>query len=236
MNSQAALAVLRPRYGARADLAVSPLLDDAGHAALDALTRQDAALPGGMRACFHPTPALTAIDMDLGAGTAARGSKTRTLLEANRAALPALARQIRLRNLSGAILIDLAGLSVPRRSALADDLAAALAPDPVGPRLLGFTRLGFAEITRPRGAPPLHELLATPHAAGLAALRQAAAESAARPHLALALRAAPSVADALHADSLALAELTAQTGRAMPILRDATLSPLSWTLEPALHA
>ena len=77
----------------------------------------------------------------------------------NRALLPALARQIRLRNLSGAILVDLAGLPARRRAALGPALAEALADDPARPRLLGFTALGLAEIVRPRVHPPLHELL-----------------------------------------------------------------------------
>jgi Ribonuclease G/E len=38
-------------------------------------------------------------------------------------------------------------------------LAAALARDPLKPRLLGFSHLGFAEISRPRIRPPLHEML-----------------------------------------------------------------------------
>ena len=45
----------------------------------------------------HPTPALTAIDLDLATATATRATKSRTHDQANRAALPALARQIRLR-------------------------------------------------------------------------------------------------------------------------------------------
>jgi len=40
--------------------------------------------------------------------------------DANRAAIPALARQVRLRNLGGAIVIDLAGMPIRRRAALAE--------------------------------------------------------------------------------------------------------------------
>ena len=106
------------------------------------------------------------------AATAAREGKAVAQLAVNRAVVPALARQIRLRNLSGAILVDFAGLPSRRRPALGTGLAAALAEDPLRPRLLGFTALGLAEIVRPRVHPPLHELLAGPHAAGLAALRR----------------------------------------------------------------
>ena len=135
--------------------------------------RCQARLAGCHRA--HRRPGI-AIDVDTAAATAARQAKPALQEAANRAALPALCRQIRLRNLSGAILIDLAGLSSRRRIALAAPLLRdALAADPLGPKLLGFTAGGLAEIHRPRIHPPLHELLAGPHAAGLAALRRVAA-------------------------------------------------------------
>lgn len=124
------------------------------------LETPEIALPGGARATIAPTPALTAIDIDAGAATAERGGKTASQARLNRAIIPELARQIRLRNLGGAILIDFAGMKPAARAALGPDLAAALAPDPLKPRLLGFTALGFAEVLRPRIRPPLHELLA----------------------------------------------------------------------------
>ena len=117
------------------------------------------ALPGGARATITPTPALTAIDIDAGAATAERGGKAASQARLNRAIIPELARQIRLRNLGGAILIDFAGMKASSRAALSPDLAAALAHDPLKPRLLGFTILGFAEVLRPRIRPPLHEIL-----------------------------------------------------------------------------
>jgi ribonuclease G len=163
-------------------------------------------LPGGLRAGFFPTPALTAIDMDGAATTAARGSKMAVQFAANRAALPALARQIRLRNLSGAILVDFAGLPIKRRAALGAAFAASLQSDPVRPRLLGFTLLGLAEIARPRTTAPLHEKLAGAHAAGLAALRALSQRLRHAPSLRPALRAAPVVTVALEADKAALAD------------------------------
>lgn len=117
------------------------------------------ALPGGARATITPTPALTAIDIDAGAATAERGGKAASQARLNRAVIPELARQIRLRNLGGAILIDFAGMKASSRAALGPDLAAALARDPLKPRLLGFTVLGFAEVLRPRVRTPLHEIL-----------------------------------------------------------------------------
>ncbi len=229
-------AALRPLLGARLRLvpaagfvpAETPpaLLDQAA-----ALGGAEVALPGGLRASIHPTPALVAIDVDTAGAGAGRG-KAAAQFEGNRLAIPVLARQIRLRALSGAILIDLAGLPVRRRAALAPVLAAALAEDPGAPRLLGFTALGLAEVLRPRGPPPLHELLRGPHASGLLALRAlvaAGGAGAAAPELA----AAPDVAAALAADPEALAAASLRLGRAVATRPDPTLAAGTWRLRSA---
>jgi Ribonuclease G/E len=230
LDDAALAAVLRPKLGAR--LRVVPAAFDAMVAeAVASLAEPEAPLPGGARLSVHPTPALTAIDIDLGAATAARGGKARTQLAANRALLPALARQIRLRNLSGAILVDLAGLSAARRARLGPALQAALDDDPLAPRLLGFTALGLAEILRPRVHPPLHETLTGPHAAGLAALRAADAALAAQPHVVPLLLVASAVETALRADPAALADWQRRTGRPFPVRADASLRGWDWRME-----
>jgi ribonuclease G len=223
-DDPAFVALLRPRLGERVSLGRGVPDEDLATQA-EALAGPDAALPGGLRASFHPTPALVAVDVDTAAGTAGRQPKAAALLALNRAALPALAAQLRLRNLSGAILVDLAGLSPKRRAGLGPELAAALAADPLRPRLLGFTQLGFAEIVRPRAHPPLHELLAGPHAAGLAALRALEREEATR------LRAAPDVAAALQGDAVARADLARRTGRSLILRVDPGLASCGWALE-----
>jgi Ribonuclease G/E len=124
-----------------------------------ALAEPVCALPGGARAVITPTPALTAIDIDGGSATAERAEKARSQARLNQDLIPELARQIRLRNLGGAILIDFAGMKAAARASLGPALEAALATDPLRPRLLGFTRLGFAEILRPRIRPALHEIM-----------------------------------------------------------------------------
>ena len=228
-DDAALVAALRPALGERVAL-VPRAFDEATASAVAALAEPEADLPGGMRCHIYPTPALTAIDLDLGAATAERGGKGAVHQAANRTALPALARQIRLRNLSGAILLDMAGLSPKRRAALGPDLVAALADDPLRPRLLGFTALGLAEIVRPRVHPPLHELLAGPHAAGLEALRQLAAEIAARPGRAPALAAAPSVVAAMQDDVAARADLARRAGRPLMLRSDPALAPCGWRI------
>jgi Rne/Rng family ribonuclease len=188
-------------------------------------------LASGARLHIEPTRALTAIDVDAGGIVASRQAKTAAHLSANQAMVGPVARQIRLRNLSGAILVDFAGLQARRRATLGPALAAALAEDPLRPRLLGFTGLGLAEIVRPRVHPPLHEMLAGPHAAGLAALRQAVAEVATTPHRAVALRATPNVVAALQRDGEALADLARRSGRPLMLRSDPGLRMDEWVIE-----
>jgi Ribonuclease G/E len=228
VDDPALFAVLRPAYAARLRLA-----RPAWHAALEmeigGLADPDFALPHGLRATVARTAALTAIDIDGGPATAARAEKTRAQMAANLAALPELARQIRLRNLSGAVLIDFAGMPAKRRAALAPALTEALRADSQQPRLLGFTQLGFAEILRPRVAPPLADVLTGPHAEGLRALRQAASLCAAEPGR---LRAAPAVIAALERDAGALAELARGATYPLILTSDPTLNLDGWNLEP----
>ena len=198
---------------------------------VQALTQPDVDPRNGARLHIQPTPALVAIDVDAGGAVAPRQGKVASHLAANLAVLPVLARQIRLRNLSGAILVDFAGLPARRRISLAPALRAALAEDPLRPRLLGFTVLGLAEIVRSRVHPPLHELLAGPHAAGLAALRRIAAEVASPPHRMPALRASPAIAAALQGDAEALADLARRAGRGLILRSDPNLPETAWTIE-----
>lgn len=205
--------------------------DAALEAAVAALAEPQAALPGGILAHIQPTRALVAIDLDLPA-TAERQPKAHVQRAANRAALPGLARQIRLRNLSGAILIDPAGMAVRARAGLLPGLAEALAGDPLQPRLLGLTGLGLIEVVRPRVHPPLHALVAGPHAAGLRALRALDAAQAADPAARLRLRAAAEVARLLEQDTCARDDLARRTGRPLMVLSDPGLGPGQAFAEP----
>lgn len=200
---------------------------------VDGLAQSEIALPGGMRASIHPTPALVAIDLDGGGSSAGRAPKPVAQLAANRAAIGPLLHQIRLRNLSGAILIDPAGLPAKKRPALAVEIEAALADDPLRPRLLGFTRLGLAEIVRARIHPPLHELLEGPHAAGLEALAQAARLVATAPHRLPVLAAGLGVAAALERDGFARDALARRAGRPISIRIDPSLPPNGWKFDYA---
>lgn len=230
VDDAALLVRFRPWLSARLSLS-SKLIADNIADQIEALAQSTVDLPGGSHLHIHPTPALVAIDVDAGAAVATGRVRTAAHLAINRSVIPALAQQIRLRNLSGAILVDFAGLPARRRAALGPALAAALANDPLHPRLLGFTALGLAEIVRPRVHPPLHELLAGPHAAGLDALRRIAAEHAAAPHRLPALRASPAVIAAVQADAEALPDLARRAGRPLIMHADPRLHATEWVTE-----
>jgi hypothetical protein len=223
-------AALAATPGLRASI-VSRVFDDAIADAIDALSQPIVDLPSGARLSIWPTPALVAIDVDGGGALAGSGGARLRHEALNRAVLPVLAEQIRLRNLSGGIVVDLAGLAARKRVALAADFAAALATDPLQPKFLGFTALGLAEIVRQRVHPPLHELLSGPLAAGLAALRGLLAACDQNPRAMPAIRAHPAVVSALHADSAALPDLTRRTGRAATLRSDPSLPWEAWMLE-----
>jgi ribonuclease G len=203
------VARLRVTLGDRMQAQHGTVFDEAIEGEFAALAESAVALPGGGVLHIQTTRALTALDVD--SGSAGDG-----LARFNEAALPEIARQIRLRNLSGAILLDVAGLSAKRRQALLEPLRQALRPDALA-RLVGLTGLGLLEMVRDRIHPPLAEILHTPLAEGLAALRQAARDAAARPAQRLMLEARPDVIAALRDLPSALDDYTALTGHGLEL-------------------
>ncbi len=203
------VARLRAALGDRVQAQHGAVFDEEIEGDFTALSESAVALPGGGVLHIQTTRALTALDVD--SGGAGDG-----LARFNETALPEIARQIRLRNLSGAILLDVAGLSAKRRQALLEPLRAALAPDRLA-RLVGLTGLGLFEVVRDRIHPPLAEILHTPLAEGLAALRQAARDAAARPAERLMLEARPDVIAVLRDLPGALDDYTALTGHGLEL-------------------
>jgi ribonuclease G len=114
---------------------------------------------------FEATRAGMLIDVDT--GTPETGSPERSGLMANLGAAGTIARQMRLRNLGGGIVVDFVGMdSRSTREKLRAALTEALAPDPAGPQHLGWTRLGHFELVRPRRGRPLAEALLEPRPGG----------------------------------------------------------------------
>lgn len=116
------------------------------------LAENFAPLPMGALMHITAAPAAVLIDID------AKAASNVAPLALNIAIIPEVCRQILLRNLSGGIMIDFAGMKPAARNKLAAPLRQALARDFLTPEFLGFSHLGFAELVRRRVRPPLHEL------------------------------------------------------------------------------
>ena len=160
------------------------------------------ALAGTGSVHFETTRAGTFIDVD--SGTPETGSPERIGLATNLAAAEAVARQARLRNLGGAIIVDFVGLdSRVSRERVRTALAEALSSDPAEPLILGWTRLGHLEIVRPRRGRPIAEALLERRPGGALvksaltvaheALRALRREARAQPGRQWRLRVAPDV-------------------------------------------
>jgi ribonuclease G len=134
-------------------------------AVFDRTLSNTVALPGGGTVHLEPTRAAVLIDVD--SGTPETGSPERNGLAANLAAAAIIPRQIRLRNLGGGIVVDFVGLDGRAwRDRVRAAFAEALEPDPAGPRILGWTRLGHLELVRPRRGRPIAEALLESRAGG----------------------------------------------------------------------
>lgn len=190
-------------------------------------------IPSGGALLIDTMPTLTAIDIDReGAGASPR--------EINLAAAAVIARLIRLRDIGGIIIIDFLRMGTTAdRNAVAAHLADCLSDDPVPTDVLGFTRGGLCELTRPRGRRTLdRQLLAPcpscqgtgyirdPRSVGLEAIRAVLAAVDAEPSLKPALHAAPAIARQLIGIlSASLDEAEKRIGRPIPVVPDPTLTP-----------
>ena len=119
-------------------------------------------LKSGGTLIIEPTQAMTVIDVNSGKNRSAKriaGHDT-YFLKLNMEAACEAARQIRLRNISGIIIIDFINMhSQESRDALGEELRKQLLGDPVRCVFAGFTSLGLAQITREKREPPLREML-----------------------------------------------------------------------------
>lgn len=119
-------------------------------------------LKNGGYLVFDRTEALHVIDVNTGKFTG-RENFQATVLQMNLEAAAEIAWQIRLRNLSGIILIDFIDMQEPaHQQQVLEALEQALARDPVKTNVLGMTQLGLVEMTRKKTRAPLTETLEQP--------------------------------------------------------------------------
>ncbi len=190
-------------------------------------------LPSGGELVIEATEALTAVDVNSGRFTGG-GRLEDTAFRTNLEAAEEAARQLRLRNIGGLILIDFIHMNEEANwDRVLAGLGAALAGDRSNVRLIGRTAAGLVEITRRRQRESLQRMLtepcapcsgdgrvSTPHSAALAimrALKREARESKPGP---IVVTAASDVVDMLEGEAApAMSELATILGRRIALQR-----------------
>lgn len=117
-------------------------------------------LKSGGYLVIEPTEALTVIDVNTGKYT---GKKTQreTIMKINLESAEEIGHQLRLRNLSGIIIIDFIDMELEEdRLKLVERLTEIFSKDPVKTTVVEITKLNLVEVTRKKIRRPLHEQVA----------------------------------------------------------------------------
>ncbi|HTV49984.1 MAG TPA: ribonuclease G [Steroidobacteraceae bacterium] len=126
-----------------------------------ALERQ-VILKSGGHLVIEQTEAMTTIDVNTG-GYVGHRNLEETIFRTNVEAAAAIARQLRLRNLGGIIIIDFIDMSDEgHRRQVLETLERALAADHAQTRIVCLSPLGLVEMTRKRTRESLEHLLCAP--------------------------------------------------------------------------
>ncbi len=125
-------------------------------------------MPSGGYLFIQQTEALTVIDVNSGKFTSS-STQDETILKTNIEAVHEIARQLRLRNIGGMVIIDFIDmLSRADKLAIMEELEIALEPDKAKPQVGQLSDLGLVELTRHRQGQSLSEIFTKkcPHCQG----------------------------------------------------------------------
>ncbi|WP_269623691.1 Rne/Rng family ribonuclease [Prochlorococcus marinus] len=115
-------------------------------------------LPSGGYIIIEPTEALTVIDVNSGSFTRSANSRE-TVLWTNCEAAIEIARQLKLRNIGGVIIIDFIDMDTKRdQLQLLEHFTSAINGDSARPQIASLTELGLVELTRKRQGQNIYEL------------------------------------------------------------------------------
>jgi ribonuclease E len=115
-------------------------------------------LPSGGYIIIEPTEALTVIDVNSGSFTRSATARE-TVLWTNCEAATEIARQLRLRNLAGVIIVDFIDMDARRdQLQVLEHFNKALRGDKARPQIAQLSELGLVELTRKRQGQNIYEL------------------------------------------------------------------------------
>ncbi|HCF28464.1 MAG TPA: ribonuclease E/G [Cyanobacteria bacterium UBA11049] len=115
-------------------------------------------LPSGGYVIIEPTEALTVIDVNSGSFTRSATARE-TVLWTNCEAATEIARQLRLRNLAGVIIVDFIDMESRRdQLQVLEHFNKALRADKARPQIAQLSELGLVELTRKRQGQNIYEL------------------------------------------------------------------------------
>ena len=115
-------------------------------------------LPCGGYLFIQQTEALTVVDVNSGKFTSG-ASQAETIRKTNIEAIDEIARQLRLRNIGGMIIIDFIDMdNRADKLAILEHFEAALEPDKACPQIGQISDLGLVELTRHRQGQSLQEI------------------------------------------------------------------------------
>ena len=106
---------------------------------------------------IEPTEALTVIDVNSGKAITGKTASCDTFMKINLEAAKEIAAQLRLRNISGMIIIDFIDIPEKYNEELMDKMSLLLKDDSTNSCVVDMTGLGLMEITRRRSGKPLYE-------------------------------------------------------------------------------
>ena len=108
-------------------------------------------LPSGGQIVIDETEALVAIDVNTGSHKAKSGEEKNTILQVNLEAATEIARQIRLRNMGGLIILDFIDMKERRhRNQVFERMVYAMSEDKAKNHILPISTLGIMQMTRQR--------------------------------------------------------------------------------------
>lgn len=115
-------------------------------------------LKSGAYLVIEPTEAMTVIDVNSGKSIKGKNAEEQ-FLKINIEAAKEIARQLRLRNISGIVMIDFINMKEESHNhELMKNLAEYVRADPVRTTVVDMTKLGLVELTRQKGKRALHEV------------------------------------------------------------------------------